>query len=174
MYCEYFEALIESSTFKKLPKEIQEFLSSIMSLPAETSIGGEALAIEGIAQKVAMVAEGATLKIASIEVPIEVPKSLSLPRPWPSLTKEGQKIKNDKHKVPHPMRTSPKKYPHKGKPTVQEKGNLIGLQPEEDIEEIPMNEEDIDMGWRMLTLRDPTLSLNYTSTFLHAEERERF
>lgn len=42
------------------------------------------------------------------------------------------------------MHTSPKKHPYMDKPTTQEKGKLINLQPEEEeIEDIPMDDEDV-------------------------------
>lgn len=103
---EYFEALIVSSTFEKLPKETQELLSSIMSVLAETVSAGEAMAVEG-----------AALEITSVEVPTEVPKSPRSPRPRPMPNKEGPKTKKDKHKPTPLVRASPRKHPQKEKPT---------------------------------------------------------
>jgi len=41
------------------------------------------------------------------------------------------------------MRASPRKHPQSGKPTVQEKAKMIDLEPEEEDEEIPIDDEDI-------------------------------
>jgi len=41
---DYFESLIVSLVFEKFPKEMQDFLSSIMLTPAETVITGEVMA----------------------------------------------------------------------------------------------------------------------------------
>lgn len=46
MNCEYFEPLIVSLAFEKFPKEIEELLSSIMSLPAKTAVDEEAMSAE--------------------------------------------------------------------------------------------------------------------------------
>lgn len=75
------------------------------------------------------------------EILVEVPKSLRTPRPKLSPTKETTKDK--KGKQPDiPMCASPRRNPPK--PTTQEKGKAINLEPEEeDIEDIPMNDEDV-------------------------------
>ena len=91
---EYFEASITSSSFEKFPKEMQELLSSIMSVPAETMITREEMIVKGTSPEVAMVAEGASPEVASVKVPREVPKSLRSPKPRPTLIKEGPKKRN--------------------------------------------------------------------------------
>lgn len=42
-----------------------------------------------------------------------------------------------------PVRASSRRHPQSGKPTVQEKAKMIDLEPEEEAEEIPMDDEDI-------------------------------
>lgn len=76
--------------------------------------------------------------------------------------------------MPQPVHTSPKRHLHKEKPTIQEKGKLIDLEPKEDVKEIPMDEEDIDMGVDDVDVEGSTLSITCPSTFLSAEARERF
>lgn len=80
MNYEYFVAFISISTFEKFPKEMHEFLSSIMSVSVETMSAREVVAIEDTAHEVAMVTEGAFREVASRKVPVEVPKSLRTPR----------------------------------------------------------------------------------------------
>jgi len=145
-----------------------------MSVIAEIVITGKEMAHDRIAPKVAITVEGASQKVVSIEVEEEMPKSPRSPRAWPTLTKEGPKTEKDKKKAPKWVCASPKKHPQKENPIVQEKGKVIDLKPEEDVEEIHMDEEYSDMGWMMLLLRGLTLSLNWLSTFLYVEERQRF
>lgn len=110
---EKFEALIASSMFERLPKEIQEFFPSIMSVPTKTVNAGEVMTTEGAAPEVAMETKGVSPEIASFEVPVEVPKSLRSPRLRPTLTKEGPKMKKDKEKVTLQVRALPKKHSQK-------------------------------------------------------------
>ena len=66
---EKFEALIVSLAFERFPKETQEFFTSIMSMPVETVIIGEAMVAKVTATEVAMAVEGAAPEVAIIEVP---------------------------------------------------------------------------------------------------------
>lgn len=69
------------------------------------------------------------------------PKSLRIPRPKLTPTKETTKDKKGKKPV-IPVCTSPRRNPPK--PTTQEKRKVINLEPEEeDIEDIPMEDEDV-------------------------------
>ena len=72
---ENFEALIVSSTFWKSPKETQNLLNRITSMPTETVNVGEVMTAKGVVPGVAMVAEVATLEVVFVEVPAKVPKS---------------------------------------------------------------------------------------------------
>jgi len=110
MSCDKFEALIVSSSFERLLKEMQEFFTSIMSVLAETMSDGEAMTVEGDAPEVVMVVEEVAPNIASVKVLAEVPKSLRLPRLRPMPTKEGSKMKKYKQKVTPPVRMSPRKH----------------------------------------------------------------
>lgn len=76
-----------SSVFDTLPKETQELLNSLMSTPVETTSAGESMAFEGDAPEV-----------RSVEVPVDVPKSLRSPRPRPTSTRDGSNTKKDKQK----------------------------------------------------------------------------
>lgn len=53
---------------------------------------------------------------------------------------------------------------------MQEKGKVVDLDPEEDVEEIHMVEEDIDIGMEDVDVEGS----NYPSTFLYLEVRQRF
>jgi len=114
---ENFEALIESLTFERLLKEMQGFLTSIMSSLAETVSAREAMATEGATSEVAMVTEEVAPKIASFKPSTKVPKSSRSLRPTPTPTKEGLKTKKYKQKVTPSVHTSPRKHPQKEKPT---------------------------------------------------------
>lgn len=77
---------------------------------------------------------------------MEVPKSLRLPKPRPTSQKEGPKTKKDKHKAKQLVHESPRKHQKKENPTAQEKGKVIDLGPDKDIEDVGVGVEDIDMG----------------------------
>lgn len=82
---ENFEVLLASAVFETLPKETQELLHSIMSMPTEVMYI-EAVTTEGAISEVAMAAEGAAPKVAPIEVSIEVLISHRTPSPRPTPT----------------------------------------------------------------------------------------
>lgn len=105
----------------------------------------EAMTAKGVVPKVAMAAEGVVLEGVPEEMPVEVPKSPCTP--IPTLATEGPKIKKGKQATPSQLvHTSPRKHPKKVKPTAQEKGKTINLEPEEDdFEDIPMDDEDVVM-----------------------------
>eukprot|EP00253_Pinus_taeda_P014638 PITA_14638 len=85
--------------------------------------------------------QGAAPKVT--EVLTEVPKSPQTPRLKPTLTKESAKDKKGK-KVAIPVHTSPRRNPQKDKPTAQEKGKTINVEPEEEeIGDISMDDEDL-------------------------------
>ena len=76
-----------------------------------------------------------------VEVLAEVPKSLRMLRLKPTPTKETMKDKKAKQPAIS-VHTSPRQNPTN--PTVQEKGKAINLErEEEDIEDIPMDDEDV-------------------------------
>jgi len=75
------------------------------------------------------------------EVLAEVPKSQRMPRLKPTRTKETMKDNKGNHPA-IPVRTSPRQNPQN--PTAQEKGKVVNLEvEEEDIEDIPMDDEDM-------------------------------
>jgi len=118
-----------------------------MSTPAKTVNVGEAVTAKGVVPKVVMAVEGAALEVTSVEVPAKVPKFPMLPRPRPTLNKEG--LENKKYKqtaTPHPVCASPRKHSQRDKPTTQVKGKLVHLEPKKEVKEIPMGDEDIEMG----------------------------
>ena len=111
-----------------------------MSMPAE-AMSVEVVTVEGAVPEVVSEAEGVAPEVS--EVLSEVPKSPRMPRPKPTPTKESVKDKKGKQVVT-PVRMSPRRNPPKDKPTAQEKGKTINLEPEEEeIEEIPMDDEDL-------------------------------
>jgi len=73
--------------FDRLPKKTDELLSSLMLATLETA-----------SARGSMASERASPQVVSVEVPAEVLKSLRLPRPRPTLIKEGPKTKKDKKK----------------------------------------------------------------------------
>lgn len=76
-----------------------------------------------------------------VEVLAEVPKSPWMPRPNPTPTKDTTKDKMGKQPAIL-VRASPRRNPPK--PTAQEKGKAINMEPEEeDIEDILMDDEDV-------------------------------
>lgn len=107
--------------------------------PTET-INTEEIVEEQV-PKVDMEAKEATLAV--VKVLGEVPKSLRTSRPKPTQTKETMKDKKGKNPS-IPVHASPRRKPPK--PTTQEKGKAINLAPEEeDIEDIPMDDEDVEV-----------------------------
>jgi len=87
---EHYDLLIVSKVFETLPKETQELLQKIMSVPTE------AIDIEGeeSVPEVDMEAELVALDVA--EVLANVPKSPRTPRPKLTPTKETTKDKKGK------------------------------------------------------------------------------
>lgn len=103
-----------------------------MSIPTE-AMCTEATTVEGDIPKVAMAVEGAAPEVLPAEILVEVPKSPQTPRPRPTPTKEGLKIKKGKQVAPsYPVCASPRKHPQKVKPTIQEEGKMINLKLEEE------------------------------------------
>ena len=77
------------------------------------------------------------------EVLAKVPKSSRTSIPNPNPTKEVVNDKNGKQPA-IPVHASPRR--NSQKPTAQKKGKDINLEPEEeDIEDIPMDDEDVGM-----------------------------
>lgn len=138
MNYEFFQDLITSMVFEQLSKETQALVNSVMSTRAE-AINTERVATEENVQEIDMGAKVASPEVA--EVLAEVPKSPRTPRLKPTPTKETMKEKKGKQPA-IPMHASPRRKPPK--PTTQEKGKAINLEAEEeDIEDIPMDDEDV-------------------------------
>jgi len=132
---EHYKLLIASKAFEMLPNETREFLQKIMSVPTEardTEVKESVLEVE-------METEVVAPKV--VEVLAEVPKSSRTLRLKPTLTKETTKDKKGIW-LAIPVRASPRRNPPK--PTTQEKGKAINLEPKgENIEDVPMDNEDV-------------------------------
>jgi len=115
--CGNFESLRASSTFERLPKETQDLLNRMMSIPKEA------------AQEI----EVAEATLESAELVVKVPKSPMKVRP-----------NKDKY-IMLPMHISTRN-PQRTKLTLQETGKAINVEAdEEESEEILVDEEDLEM-----------------------------
>lgn len=103
---EHFKVMIASSVFETLPKETQEFLQNIMSMPTE-AIDTEA---EVSVTEIDMEAKEVAPEV--VEVLTEVPKSPRMSRPKPTPTKETMKDKKEKQPAIL-VRTLPRRNPLK-------------------------------------------------------------
>lgn len=98
----FFEDLVASSVFDRLPEETQQLIHSFMSTLVETaSVGGS------------IASEGATPKVVSMEVPIAVPKLARSPRPKPTSASEVPKLTKDKQRKTLSVCESPRKHQRK-------------------------------------------------------------
>ena len=95
---EHYELLIASLVFETLPKETQDFLQNIMSVPTE-AIDIEAK--ESVSE-IEMEAKEVSPEVAKVLA--EVPKYQRTPRPKPTPTKETMKDKKGKQPT-IPVRT---------------------------------------------------------------------
>jgi len=115
-----------------------------------------------------MEAEEVALEV--VEVLVEVPKSLRMPRTKLTQTKESAKYKKGK-KLAISVCASSRRNPLK--PTTQEKGKAINLEPEEEeIEDILMDDEALGVDMK-LKPRVLTLSLSCLSMSLCTRERTK-
>ena len=139
MICTFFEEFLDYPVFDQFPKSDRNFIPDFIS--GSEAMDAEVVTTEGPMSEVVMEVEGATLDITKVLA--EVPKSPRMPRPKPTLTKESAKDKKGKQAL-IPVHVSPRRNTQNDKPTTQEKGKAINLEPkEEEIKGIPMDDEDV-------------------------------
>lgn len=137
---EFFKALIATSVFENLPETTRALLNRIM-LTSATTMETEAMTTKETVLEIVMDVEEAAPEV--VEVLVEVLKSQRTSRPKSTPTKESAKDKKGK-KPAILMHASPRRNPMKDKPTTQEKGEAINLEPEEEeTKAILMDDEDV-------------------------------